>query len=93
MTQERVDVMLHDAMLQRDVTTARRVTLFQILWNERYLTRDQLMIRMEYRLGRNCFGSSAEDTFYLDMRVVKQAFKRLGIYWNIALTRKIKDII
>ncbi|MBI5825743.1 MAG: hypothetical protein HZB18_17075 [Chloroflexi bacterium] len=92
MTQERVDVMLHDAM-RRAVTTARRVTLFQILWNERYLTRDQLMIRMEYRLGRNCFGSSAEDTFYRDMRVVKQEFQAAGHVLEYSRNPKKKDII
>ena len=68
-------VILHDAM-QRDITTARRAVLLQIQWNERYLTRAQLIARVEYRLGRNCFGTSAwEDTFYRDMRVVKQAFQ------------------
>ena len=40
------DVVLHDAM-QRDVTTARRVALIEILWNERYLTRAQLIARVE----------------------------------------------
>jgi hypothetical protein len=69
------EVILQDAM-RRDITTARRAALLQILWNERYLTRAQLMARVEYRLGRNCFGTSAwEDTFYRDMRVVKQAFQ------------------
>ena len=69
------EIILHDAM-QRDITTARRAILLQILWKERYLTRAQLIARVEYRLGRNCFGTSAwEDTFYRDMRVVKQAFQ------------------
>lgn len=72
------DVILQDA-IQRDTTTARRYILLQILWNERYLTRAQLVARVEYRLGRNCFGTSAwEDTFYRDMRVVKQAFQAAG---------------
>jgi len=70
-----VEVILQDAM-QRDMTTARRDVLLQILWNERYLTRAQLIARVEYRLGKNCFGTSAwEDTFYRDMRLVKQAFQ------------------
>jgi hypothetical protein len=47
------DVILQDA-IQRDITTARRFILLQILWNERYLTRAQLITRMEYRLGKNC---------------------------------------
>jgi hypothetical protein len=32
------DTILRDAM-KRDITTARRVSLLEILWNERYLTR------------------------------------------------------
>ena len=69
------DVIFQDA-IQRDITTARRFILLQILWNERYLTRAQLITRVEYRLGKNCFGISAwEDTFYRDMRVVKKAFQ------------------
>lgn len=85
-----VDVILNDAM-QRDITTARRVTLLQILWNERYLTRAQLIVRTEYRLGRNCFGTSAwEDTFYRDMRVVKQAFQAAGYVLVYSRERKNK---
>ena len=72
------EVILQDA-IQRDLTTARRASLLQILWNERYLTRAQLMARVELRLGKNCFGTSAwEDTFYRDMRVVKRAFQAAG---------------
>lgn len=69
------DAILQDAM-RRDITTARRVALLDVLWNERYLTRSQLIARVELRLGKNCFGISAwEDTFYRDMRFVKQAFE------------------
>lgn len=72
------DFILQDAV-QRDITTARRVDLLEILWNERYLTRSQLMARVELRLGKNCFGVSAwEDTFYRDTRFVKQAFEAAG---------------
>jgi hypothetical protein len=68
---EMKDSILQDAM-QRDITTARRVALLEILWKERYLTRAQLIARVELRLGKNCFGISAwEDTFYRDMRFVK----------------------
>lgn len=73
-----IEVILQDA-IQRDITTARRAALLQILWNERSLTRAQLIARVEYRLGRDCFGISAwEDTFYRDMRLVKQAFQAAG---------------
>jgi hypothetical protein len=72
------DVILHDA-IQRDVTTARRFALLEILWNERYLTRSQLIARVELRLGKNCFGVAAwQDTFFRDMRIVKQAFQAAG---------------
>ena len=34
---------------------------------------------MELRLGKNCLGVSAwEDTFFRDMRIVKQAFEAAG---------------
>ena len=72
------DALLQDAMM-RDITTARRVALLEVLWNERYLTRAQLISRVDLRLGKNCFGISAwEDTFYRDMRFVKQAMEAAG---------------
>lgn len=72
------DILLTDA-IQRDFTTARRTVLLRILWHERYLTRAQLIARIELQLGRNCFGASAwQDTFYRDMRVVKHAFEAAG---------------
>ncbi len=81
------EVILHDAM-QRDITTARRAALLQILWNERHLTRAQLIARVEYRLGRNCFGTSAwEDTFYRDMRLVKQAFQAANYQLEYSRTK------
>ena len=70
--------LLQDAM-QRDLTTARRVTLLEIIWHERYLTRPQLITRVGLKLGRACFGTSAwEDTFYRDLQVVKQALHAAG---------------
>jgi hypothetical protein len=72
------DTILHD-VIYRDITTARRVALLEILWDERYLVRSQLIARVELWLGRNCFGISAwEDTFYRDMRFVKQVLKAGG---------------
>lgn len=69
------DAVIQDAF-RRDTTTARRVALLEILWNERYLTRSQLIARVELRLGKNCFGIAAwEDTFYRDMRFVKHALE------------------
>src|SRR6476661_5661902 len=79
MIKSMLPILLKDAIIQdairRDITTARRIALLEILWNERYLTRSQLIARVELRLGKNCFGVSAwQDTFYRDMRFVKQAF-------------------
>ena len=72
------DAILQDA-IQRDITTARRIVLLETLWNERYLTRAQLIARVELQLGKTCFGVSAwEDTFYRDMRFIKQAFEAAG---------------
>ena len=74
-----INVLLQDA-IERDITTARRAALLHILWNERFLTRFQLIARVEYQFGRNCFGVLAwEDTFFRDMRVVKQAFQAVGL--------------
>ena len=73
------ETILQDAA-ERDLTTARRAILLGILWHERFITRAQLITRVELKLGRNCFGTSAwEDTFYRDMHVVKQAFKAAGL--------------
>jgi len=73
------EIIFQDA-IQRDITTARRSALLEILWNERYLTRSQLVARTELRLGRHCFGASAwQDTFYRDMRIVKMALQAAGL--------------
>lgn len=71
-------MILQDA-IQRDLTTARRSALLEILWYERYLTRGQLITRVGLRLGKDCFGAFAwEDTFYRDMHIVKKAFRAAG---------------
>jgi hypothetical protein len=78
MNTDAVKALLEDAV-KRDRTTARRVALVRILLQERYLTRAQLMARVEGKLGRGCFGDSAwEDTFFRDMQVVKQALRAAG---------------
>jgi hypothetical protein len=80
------DTILHD-VIQRDLTTARRVALLEILWNERYLTRAQLIARAELQLGKNCFGVAAwQDTFFRDMRFVKQALETAG--YRLLYSRK-----
>lgn len=70
--------LLQDA-LQRDRITARRVCLMNLLWQERFLTREQLIARVEGELGKGCFGKAAwQDNFYRDLRFVKQAFRSSG---------------
>ena len=79
------EVILRDAV-RRDVTTARRAALLDLLWNERFLKRAQLIERVERKLGKNCFGKAAwEDNFYRDMRVVKHAFSAAG--YRLAFSR------
>jgi len=73
-----MDVLLQDA-ISRDRTTARRAALLEILQQERYLTREQLIVRVEGKLGKGCFGDSAwQDTFYRDMQIVKRALRAAG---------------
>jgi hypothetical protein len=72
------EFLLRDA-IRRDLTTARRAALLDILWDERFLTRDQLIARVEQVLRPGCFGAKAwQDNFYRDMRVVKGAFQKAG---------------
>ncbi|OGO28110.1 MAG: hypothetical protein A2Z16_07955 [Chloroflexi bacterium RBG_16_54_18] len=71
-------MLLSDAV-KRDRTTARRVCLLQTLWQERYLTREQLISRVEGELGGGCFGDTAwKDAFYRDLRAVKAALSAAG---------------
>lgn len=80
-----LDVLLEDA-ITRDRTTARRAALLMILQHEAYLTREQLIVRVEGKLGIGCFGESAWiDTFFRDMQVVKRALRAAG--FQIAYSR------
>lgn len=86
--QKAKETLLKDAA-QRDRTTARRDCLLRLLWQERYLTREKLMERVEGELGRGCFGDSAwDDTFYRDMRIVKSALKAAG--YRLAYARNLE---
>jgi len=77
---------LQDA-IARDRTTARRAALLELLWNERYLTRAQLITRIEQKFGKHCFGKTAwKDNFYRDLRVVKQALQAAGL--RMAFSRR-----
>ena len=76
--QKCLEVIVLDA-IGRDLPLARRTALVRIMLHERYLTREQLIVRVEGILGNGCFGRSAwEDNFFRDMRVVKAAMKAAG---------------
>lgn len=84
-----LDVLFDDA-ISRDRTTARRAALLNILQHERYLTREQLIIRVESKLGNDCFGDTAWiDTFFRDMQVVKRALRAAG--YQVAYSRSLKQ--
>jgi hypothetical protein len=73
-----IEILFQDA-LSRDRASRRRACLCKILWQERYLRREQLIARVEAELGTGCFGERAwKDNFYRDLRVVKQAFQAAG---------------
>lgn len=85
--QKSLDILLQDAM-RRDLSTARRMEMLALLLNERYLTREQIMTRVEGRLGAGCFGCAAwEDTFYRDLRVVKEALRAAGYVLKYSRSR------
>jgi hypothetical protein len=76
---QKVKDALWQDVVSRDLVTRRRACLAVILLQERFLTREQLILRTEALLGRNCFGSRAcQDTFFRDMRMVKRALKAEG---------------
>jgi hypothetical protein len=82
---EALDILLADAV-SRDRTTARRAALLSILLHERSLTREQLIARVEGKLGKGCFGDYAwVDTFFRDMQVVKRALRAAG--YQLAYSR------
>ena len=62
--------------------------MVNILHHERYLTREQLIVRVEGKLGIGCFGDSAwVDTFYRDLLVVKKALGAAG--YQLAYSRSL----
>lgn len=87
---EALDVLFEDA-IARDRTTARRAALLYVLQHERYLSREQLIIRVECKLGKGCFGDSAWiDTFFRDMQVVKRALRAAG--YQVSFSRSLQQI-
>ena len=66
-----------------------RAAIINIIHHERYLTREQLIVRVEGKMGRGCFGETAwVDTFYRDMKVVKRALEAAG--YQLAYSRNMK---
>jgi hypothetical protein len=75
--------------VRRDLITARRMALLELLWNERFLTRAQLIMRIELKLGKDCFHNAARQTnFYRDMQVVKRAFQAAGFHLAFSRNRR-----
>lgn len=81
----------HKAMeyLSKDATAndagiSRCKALLQILWFERYLTRTQLISKLEYRLGK----INVENTFHRDIQVVKQAFQSANFILEYSRKKK-----
>jgi hypothetical protein len=71
-------ILLQDAA-RRDLVTARRAALLTLLLMERHLSREQIITRLEYQLGSGCFGEKSwKDTFYRDLRVIKEALHSAG---------------
>ncbi len=79
-------VLFRDAE-KRDPVTARRANLIRVLLRQRYLTREALIERVEFKMGYPSFGKKSwEDNFYRDMRVVKKALRRTG--YELQYSRK-----
>ena len=86
---EALDVLFADA-ISRDRTTARRAALLNVLQHERYLTREQLIVRVEGKLGKGCFGDTAWiDTFFRDMQIVKRALRAAD--YQVAYSRSLEQ--
>lgn len=79
--------LLEDAA-SRDLSLRRSMALLTILLGERYLDREQLIMRVEALLGKGCFGAAWQDVFYRDLRLVKSALKAAG--FQLAYSRSSK---
>jgi hypothetical protein len=75
--------------VHHDLIAARRMALLELLWNERFLTRAQLIVRIELKLGKDCFRHATRQTnFYQDMQVVKRAFQAAGFHLAFSRSRQ-----
>lgn len=70
----------------RDVVTARRAALLELLWNEGYLLAAGLVTRTEAVVGRGCFGKAAAATLKRDLRALKTVLAARG--WNLRFSRR-----
>jgi hypothetical protein len=69
--------LLEDAR-HRDLVTARRSVLLQIVWQEGFLSSRGLIARTEALARPGCFGKSAAATFRRDIRALKAILSRAG---------------
>ena len=65
-------------MAEGDLPAARQAALLRLVWEESYLTRQGLMARVEFLLGRGCFGPSPHAAFQRDMAAVRRVLAEAG---------------
>ncbi len=72
-------IQLLDKSAGREAARERRKHLLKFLYHQRYLTRKGLTWRLEWILGKGCFGKVVPRlAFLLDMWFVKKAFRASG---------------
>ncbi len=63
---------------ERDMPAARQAALLRLIWEEPGLIQEGLIARVEYLLGRRCFGSTPEAAFERDVAAVREALAGAG---------------
>jgi len=63
-----------------DLPAARRAALLRLIWQEAYLTRPGLIVRIEAILGPGCFGASPQAAFRRDLALVRRALAEAGYH-------------
>jgi len=58
---------------EQNPVLARRMALLDILCAEAYLTREELIAKVQERLGEDCFGQDAVQALWEDMRALRAA--------------------
>jgi hypothetical protein len=84
---QKIEEVLRKKSIHHKFVMMRRLELLKILWDERYLTSQQLIIRVTLNLGKNSFGKSVDKAaFYRDMKLLKKAFQAADI--KLAYSRR-----